>query len=88
VRIKLEDTKGTNRPERLVNNYGHALSQEWQHYRIPLPELIEKKKDDQKHWAEGDQKAIKKIVLVLKSKKEDGQFGGELWIDNVTFIKK
>ena len=85
VRLKLEDSRGGNRPERLISNYGNALSDDWQRYRIPLIDLLKKNETDASHFESGDAQQIKKIVLVIVSQKEDKLLKGEVQIDNISF---
>ena len=90
LQIKLEDTTtiNGNRPKRLITDYGHTLSTDWQTAEIPLKAFKRKKGNDPGEWRSLKNTNVTVITTISTHDEEVKNGDGVLLIDNIRFVAK
>ena len=87
TRIKLEDTQGSQKPERLISDYGVNISQTWQRVSIPIKDFMTLKENDPGWWNSLDVNSVSKFITVSVNDSKTNNGDGTLLLDNIQFVK-
>jgi hypothetical protein len=87
TKIKLEDSAGGNRPERLLSKYGFSDVEKWHTIQIALQDFANLNNSDPKHWKKLNLKTVTKLVTVSVHNANPNDGDGTLLIDNVRFVR-
>ena len=87
TKIKLEDTLSSEKPERLVSDYGVNINDTWQRVSIPIEDFIILKENDPIWWDALNVKCVSKFITVSVNDGKTNNGDGTLLLDNVQFVK-